>query len=171
MTSNSVSCKPNPAAQQLHIKPKTFLKSTTKFHDLSYSYLQFYSFFTVQAVKQIHIKWLFSSSDGLTLYLVSHMRLELKFCRWAKSCRVHLHEPLSVITWVQTVHCILYDVETLMAWCLKVVFSWQVGPQGPVQAGVVAQIAALGERKVTVRLKISKTSGCNFIKNFYYYNS
>lgn len=80
-------------------------------------FLQFFVvfFFKVQAVKQIQPKWLFPSSDGLTLYLISHMRLELKFCRRAKSCRVHLHEPLPVAPWVQAVHCILYDVETLMA--------------------------------------------------------
>lgn len=48
------------------------------------------------------------------MYLVSHMSLELKFCRWAEGCRVHLHEPLSVTSWVQTVHSILYDVKTFV---------------------------------------------------------
>lgn len=81
------------------------------------------------------------------MYLVSHMRLELKFCRWAESCRVHLHKSLSVTPWVQTVHGILYDVKTLVARCLEVVFSWQVGPQGPVQTGVVPQVTALGGKK------------------------
>ena len=49
------------------------------------------------------------------MYLVSHMRLELKFCRWAEGRWVHLHEPLSVAPWVQAVNGILYDVKTLVA--------------------------------------------------------
>lgn len=49
------------------------------------------------------------------MYLVSHVRLELEFSRWAKGRRVHLHEPLSVTPGVQTVHGILYDVKTLVA--------------------------------------------------------
>lgn len=75
------------------------------------------------------------------------MRLELKFCRWAEGRGEHLHEPLAVTPRVQTVHGVLYDVETLVAWSLQVVFGRQVGAQGPVQAGMVPQITALGERK------------------------
>lgn len=50
-----------------------------------------------------------------SMYLVSHVGLEFKLCRWAESCRVHLHEPLAVTPWVQAVNGILYDVKTLMA--------------------------------------------------------
>ena len=57
------------------------------------------------------------------MYLVSHMRLELKFCRWAEGRRVHLHEPLSVTPGVQTVHSVLYDVQTLVPGRLQVVFG------------------------------------------------
>lgn len=95
-------------------------------------------------------------SETWTSYLVSHMRLELKFCRWAESRRVHLHEPLSVASWVQTVHSILYDIKTLVAWRLQVVFGWQVGPQGPVQTGVVPQITALEERRQNGPRKMEK---------------
>lgn len=49
------------------------------------------------------------------MYLVSHVRLEFKLCRWAESCRVHLHEPLAVTPWVQAVNGVLYDVETLVS--------------------------------------------------------
>lgn len=48
-------------------------------------------------------------------YLVSHVGLELEFCRWAEGSGVHLHEPLSVAPWIQTVHSIFNDVEPLVA--------------------------------------------------------
>lgn len=60
-------------------------------------------------------EWTIIRHFASTLYLVSHVRLEFKLCRWAESCRVHLHEPLPVTPWVQTVNGVLYDVKTLMA--------------------------------------------------------
>lgn len=57
------------------------------------------------------------------MHLVSHVRLELELCRWAEGRGIHFHEPLSVASWVQTVHGIFNDVKTLMARRLKVVFG------------------------------------------------
>lgn len=71
------------------------------------------------------------------MHLVSHVRLELKFGRWAESCGKHLHKPLPVTSEVQAVHCILNDVEPLMTRRLKVVLSGQVSPQSSIQTGVV----------------------------------
>lgn len=89
------------------------------------------------------------------------MRLEIKFGRWAKSRWEHLHEPLSITPRVQTVHSILYDVETFVARCLQVVFSRQVGPQGAVETGVVSQITALREWKEKVNIRGKLESRCS----------
>lgn len=100
------------------------------------------------------------------MYLISHMRLEIKFGRRAKSCWEHLHEPLSITPRVQTVHSILYDVETFVARRLQVVFSRQVGPQGPVQTGMVSQITALIEWKEKVNIRGKLESSCGLKKNY-----
>lgn len=92
------------------------------------------------------------------------MRLEVKFGRRAEGCGEHLHEPLPVAPRVQTVHGVLDDVQTLVARRLQVVLGRQVGPEGPVQTGVVSQIAALaGKRGAGSSFK----SGCDgFRKKF-----
>lgn len=91
------------------------------------------------------------------------MRLEVKFGRWAESCGEHLHEPLPVAPRVQTVHGVLDDVQTLVARRLQVVLGRQVGPEGPVQTGVVSQIAALAGRG---RGRVLKVAVIAFERNF-----
>lgn len=75
--------------------------------------------------------------------LISHMWLELKFDGWAERGRVHFHETLAVTTGVQTVHCVLNDVQALVTRCLQVIFSREVGPQSSVQRGMISQITTL----------------------------
>lgn len=61
---------------------------------------------------------------------------------------MHIHDLVLVTARVQVVHCVLDDVQSLMARCLQVVLGRQVGPEGARQAGVVAQVAALWGQNV-----------------------
>ncbi len=79
--------------------------------------------------------------------LVSHMWLELKFEGRAEGGGVHFHEALAVTTQVQTVHRVLNDVQALVTGRLQVIFSWEVGPQSPVQRGMISQITTLHQKK------------------------
>lgn len=102
----------------------------------------------------------------LKTHLVPHVRLEVELGRRAKSCGEHLHEPLPVAPRVQTVHGVLDDVQTLVARRLQVVLGRQVGPEGPVQTGVVSQIAALAGRGRGGRfLKIAEIETHHFNHN------
>lgn len=75
--------------------------------------------------------------------LISHMWLKLKFDGRAEGGRVHFHEALAVTTGVQTVHRVLNDVQALVTRRLQVIFGREVGPQSPVQRGVISQITTL----------------------------
>lgn len=79
--------------------------------------------------------------------LISHMWLELKFDGWAERGRVHFHEALAVTTGIQTVHCVLNDVQALVTRRLQVIFSRKVGPQSSVQRGMISQITTLYRKK------------------------
>lgn len=107
--------------------------------------------------------WFLGSQPVLwTTHLVTHVRLELKLGRRAEGCGEHLHEPLPVAPRVQAVHGVLDDVQTLVARRLQVVLGRQVGPEGPVQTGVVAQVAALAGRGRRVRKFAAPTTKCSW---------
>lgn len=92
--------------------------------------------------------------------LISHMWLELKFDGWAERGRVHFHETLAVTTGIQTVHCVLNDVQALVTRRLQVIFSRKVGPQSSVQRGMISQITTLYRKKRGEKCYLLKTLGC-----------
>lgn len=61
---------------------------------------------------------------------------------------MHIHDFVLVTTRVQVVHCVLDDVQSLVARCLQVVLGRQIGPEGACQAGMVAQVTALWRQNV-----------------------
>ncbi len=75
------------------------------------------------------------------------MWLELKFEGRAEGRGVHFHETLPVTTEVQTVHRVLNDVQALVTRRLQVIFGREVGPQSPVQRGMISQITTLHQKK------------------------
>lgn len=77
-------------------------------------------------------------------HLVAHVWQVLKAHGGAEHLVMHIHDLVLVTARVQVVHCVLDDVQSLVARCLQVVLGRQVGPEGACQAGMVAQVAALG---------------------------
>lgn len=55
-------------------------------------------------------------------YLIPHVGLELKLEWRAEDLAAHIHDCVLVTPGVQVVHCILYDVQALMARGLQVIF-------------------------------------------------
>lgn len=82
-------------------------------------------------------------------HLIPHVGLELKLERGTEDLVAHVHHCVLVTSGIQVVHCILDDIQPLMARGLQVVLSREVGPEGAGQAGMKAQITALGERHTT----------------------
>lgn len=77
------------------------------------------------------------------MYSVSHMGLEIKASWGAKDIIVGLHQFLLVSVGFQTLRGPLQHLQARVLGCLYVLFSRQVGPQGSLQAGMVAKVAAL----------------------------
>lgn len=50
------------------------------------------------------------------------MGLELKLEWWAEDLAAHVHDRVLVTPGVQVVHCILYDIQALMARGFQVIF-------------------------------------------------
>lgn len=74
---------------------------------------------------------------------------------------MHIHDLVLITARVEVVHRILNDIQPLVARCLQVVLCRQVRPEGACQAGMIAQITALEEKKkgqITIKclLGISK---------------
>lgn len=77
------------------------------------------------------------------MYRVSHMGLEIKASWGAEDIIVGLHQFLLVSVGFQTFCGALQHLQARVLGCLYVLFSRQVGPQGPLQAGMVAKVTAL----------------------------
>lgn len=77
------------------------------------------------------------------MYRVSHMGLEIKASWGAEDIIVGLHQFLLVSVGFQTFRGALQHLQARVLGCLYVLFSRQVGPQGPLQAGMVAKVTAL----------------------------
>lgn len=77
------------------------------------------------------------------MYRVSHMGLEIKASWGAKDIIVGLHQFLLVSVGFQTLRGPLQHLQARVLGCLYVLFSRQVGPQGSLQAGMVAKVTAL----------------------------
>lgn len=82
-------------------------------------------------------------------YLIPHVGLELKLKRRTEDLVAHVHDSMLVTSGIQVVHRILDDIQPLVARGLQVVLGREVGPEGAGQAGMKAQITALGERNTT----------------------
>lgn len=76
-------------------------------------------------------------------HLVPHVRQVLKPHRRTEHLVMHIHDLVFVVTGVQVVHGVLYDVQSLVARCFQVVLRRQVRPEGARQASVVAHVATL----------------------------
>lgn len=83
------------------------------------------------------------------MYLIPHVGLELKLEWRAEDLVVHVHDGVLVTSGIQVVHRVLDDIQPLVARGLQVVLSREVGPKGAGQAGMKAQITALGNRHTT----------------------
>lgn len=82
------------------------------------------------------------------LYRVSHVGLEVKASWGAEDVVVGLHQFLFVPVGLQTLCGPLQRLQAGVFGRLYVLFCRQVGPQGSVQAGVVAQVTALSHTHV-----------------------
>lgn len=80
-------------------------------------------------------------------YLIPHVGLELELQRRAEDLVAHVHDGVLVAPRVQVVHGVLDDVQALVAGGFQVVLGRQVCPEGPSEAGVESQIAALRNTK------------------------
>lgn len=77
------------------------------------------------------------------MYRVSHMGLEFKASWGAEDVIVGLHQFLLVSIGLQTLCGPLQHLQARVFGRLHVLFSRQVGPQGSLQAGMVAKVTAL----------------------------
>lgn len=77
------------------------------------------------------------------MYRVSHMGLEFKASWGAENIIVGLHQFLLVSVGLQTLCGTLQHLQARVFGHLHVLFSGQVGPQGSLQASMVAKVTAL----------------------------
>lgn len=77
------------------------------------------------------------------MYRVSHVGLEIKASWGAEDIIVGLHQSLLVSVGLQTLCGPLQHLQARVLGSLYVLFSRQVGPQGSLQAGMVAKVTAL----------------------------
>lgn len=77
------------------------------------------------------------------MYRVSHMGLEFKASWGAEDVIVGLHQFLLVSVGLQTLCGPLQHLQARVFGRLHVLFSRQVGPQGSLQASMVAKVTAL----------------------------
>ncbi len=82
-------------------------------------------------------------TQALELYRVSHVGLEVKASWGAEDVVVGLHQFLFVPVGLQTLCGSFQRLQAGVFGRLHVLLCGQVGPQGAVQAGMVAQVTAL----------------------------
>lgn len=83
-------------------------------------------------------------------YRVSHVRLEVEARRRAEDVVVGLHQLLLVTVGLQALGGAVQHLQARVLGRLHVLLGRQVGPQGSVQAGVVAQVTALRNTRRTL---------------------
>lgn len=90
------------------------------------------------------------------MYRVSHVRLEVEASRRAEDVVVSLHQLLLVSVGLQALGGSIQHLQARVLGRLHVLLGGQVGPQGSVQAGVVAQVTALKHTRKCFKKKQKK---------------